>query len=195
MTKMEVFDPPMCCPTGVCGPAIDPALVQFAAGLDWLRKQGVSVQRFNLSQQPGAFAANETVRRALDEKKGDCLPLILIDDQVFCEGRYPSREELASLVENGDSQQASLYSPAVAELVAIGASIAANCERCFKYHFAQAKKLGVTCEDMACAVDTARRVKNAPAQAILEMAERFLNCAVTPVEDAMSTEANPQRCC
>ncbi len=79
--------------------------------------------------------------------------------------------------------------------MAIGASIAANCERCFKYHFSQARKLGVSCEDMARAVATAQKVKNAPARDIIDMAQRFLNCAEVFVEEAAAEEANPRRCC
>ena len=47
---LQVFDPAMCCSTGVCGPEVDTKLVQFAADLDWLKSQGVIVQRHNLSQ-------------------------------------------------------------------------------------------------------------------------------------------------
>ncbi len=50
MSKVQVFDPPMCCSTGVCGPQVDPALVRFAADLEWLKASGVEVERFNLSQ-------------------------------------------------------------------------------------------------------------------------------------------------
>lgn len=81
------------------------------------------------------------------------------------------------------SPEISLYSPAVAELVAIGAAIAANCEPCFKYHYAQAQKLGVSSLDMARAVAMANSVKEAPARAMLTLAERYLGCIVSP-EDA-----------
>ncbi len=55
MSKVQVFDPPMCCATGVCGPEVDPALVRFASDLEWLKSSGVEVERFNLAQQPAAF--------------------------------------------------------------------------------------------------------------------------------------------
>ena len=67
-----------------------------------------------------------------------------------------------------------IYTAAVAELVAIGAAIAANCEPCFKYHFQQAGKLGVSREDMMRAVKTAQSVKEAPAKAMLQLADRYL---------------------
>ncbi len=70
---------------------------------------------------------------------------------------------------------ASLYTEAVAELVAIGAAIASNCEPCFRFHYDRALKLGVSKEDMALAVKTAQTVKDTPAQAILKLADRYLN--------------------
>ncbi|MBP7050637.1 MAG: arsenite methyltransferase [Phycisphaerae bacterium] len=74
----------------------------------------------------------------------------------------------------------SLYTPAVGELVAIGAAIAANCEGCFKYHSTQARKLGVSQEDMACAVTMAQKVKEAPARAVLDLANKLLGCTASP---------------
>jgi AhpD family alkylhydroperoxidase len=70
--------------------------------------------------------------------------------------------------------ESSLYTDTMAELVAIGAAIAANCEPCFKYHYQQARKLGVSREDMMRAVKTAQSVKETPAKAMLQLAHRFL---------------------
>ena len=97
MTKLAVYDPPMCCSTGVCGPAVDPVLPRFAADLDWLKRQGIRVERYNLAQQAAAFASNPVVREALREFGNGCLPLLLVDGQVAVHGRYPGREELARL--------------------------------------------------------------------------------------------------
>jgi len=95
MAKIEVYDPAMCCPTGVCGPVVDPVLACFAADLDWLKAQGVTVERFNLAQQPGMFAKSEIVKHALSENGTDCLPLILVDGRIVSRGAYPTRGELA----------------------------------------------------------------------------------------------------
>jgi len=92
---LQVFDPAMCCSTGVCGPDVDPKLVQFAADLDWLKTQAVIVQRYNLSQDPGAFVQNPIVKSALTEKGENALPLMLVNGQVALTGRYPERRELA----------------------------------------------------------------------------------------------------
>ncbi|MGA2325488.1 MAG: arsenite efflux transporter metallochaperone ArsD [Bryobacteraceae bacterium] len=98
MKRMEVFDPPMCCSTGVCGPSVDPALVRFASDVHWLVRQGVAVERYNLAQQPQAYAASEVVKAALAQYGNGCLPLILLNGAIVSQGRYPTREELAGLL-------------------------------------------------------------------------------------------------
>ena len=94
---LRVFDPPMCCGTGVCGPSVDPELARFAADLEWLRKQGVTVERYNLAQQPGDFVAHAAVAEALRTRGNEALPMILVDERAAVEGSYPSRETLAAL--------------------------------------------------------------------------------------------------
>lgn len=97
MKRVEVFEPPMCCSTGVCGPKVDPALVRFASDLAWLANRRIAVERYNLAQRPQAFAANALVKSALREHGNGCLPLILLDGAIVSQGRYPSRDELARL--------------------------------------------------------------------------------------------------
>lgn len=96
MAKVEVFDPPMCCSTGVCGPSVDPALAAFAADLSWLADQGVVVERHTLSQEPQAFAERDLVRELLAERGDDALPAVLVGRVLRSSGRHPSREELWS---------------------------------------------------------------------------------------------------
>jgi len=165
----------MCCASGVCGPVVDPDLSRFAADLDWLAAQGVPVDRFNLAQQPQAFVNHALVRAALEQDGEACLPIVLADGQVVSRGVYPSREALVRAAGIPAAVATpSLYTEAVAELVAIGASIAANCEPCFKAHYDRARKLGVSAADMTRAVETAQTVKDAPARAVLALADRYL---------------------
>jgi hypothetical protein len=95
MHKLEVFDPPMCCSTGVCGPSVDPKLVRFSADLEWLKSKGIEIERCNLAQDPGAFVHNLTLKKALNSHGMKCLPLLVLDGQIIATGGYPSREELA----------------------------------------------------------------------------------------------------
>jgi hypothetical protein len=96
MKSLEIFDPAMCCSTGVCGPTVDPALVRFAALLQQLQERGVRVQRRNLGQEPAAFAANLSVRALLQEKGAAALPAIFADGALLLQGRYPNDAEGAS---------------------------------------------------------------------------------------------------
>jgi hypothetical protein len=98
MTKLvQVFDPPMCCSSGVCGPNVDMKLVRFSAALEWLRGQGVQVERYNPSQQYDAFVGNATVVSTINTQGIECLPLILVDGEIVSYGGYPSQEDLAAM--------------------------------------------------------------------------------------------------
>lgn len=96
MQIVQIFDPAMCCSTGVCGPDVDPKLIQFAADVEWLKSQGTIVQRYNLSQNPSAFVENKVVNAALIEKGEAALPMVLLNGRAAFTGRYPARSELAA---------------------------------------------------------------------------------------------------
>jgi len=95
---LRVYDPPQCCSTGVCGPDVDPALVQFASDLRGLAATGVTVERFNLAQQPQAFVQEPAVVQAVNAVGTSVLPLLVVDGRVVSHGRYPSRDELLALL-------------------------------------------------------------------------------------------------
>ncbi len=95
MKTIQVYDKPMCCSTGVCGPQVDPVLPRFAADLAWLKSQGHQVERFNLAQQPAAFVQNSDVQQLLASQGMDCLPLITVDGRIQSHSEYPSRDTLA----------------------------------------------------------------------------------------------------
>jgi len=95
MKSIQVFDPALCCSSGVCGVDVDQQLVTFAADAEWAKQQGIFVERFNLAQQPLAFAQNAVVKGFLERSGADSLPLILIDGEFALAGRYPTRDELA----------------------------------------------------------------------------------------------------
>ena len=97
MTQIDVFDPPMCCSSGVCGPEVDPLLAAFAADVDWLTSQGVRVTRHNLAQEPQAFVSNPLVQETLQREGDACLPLLLVNGEIAGRSTYPRRDELARL--------------------------------------------------------------------------------------------------
>jgi len=99
VNEIKVFDPPMCCSSGVCGTSVNSELVRFSSDLESLRKLGVAVKRFNLSSEPAAFVAKPRVKETLAKEGNDSLPLILAGGKIVSQGRYPCREELQRMVE------------------------------------------------------------------------------------------------
>jgi len=97
MKTIQVYDPPMCCSTGLCGNEIDPALVSFAAMLTPFNEKGVKVERYNLGQQPMAFVQNPAVKALLDTEGVESLPAIFVDGTLHFKGRYLSEAERATL--------------------------------------------------------------------------------------------------
>ena len=98
MTTIQVFDPALCCSTGVCGVDVDQQLVGFSADVDWAKQHGAHIERYNLAQQPLAFAENQLAKSFLERSGAEGLPLILVDGEIALAGRYPSRAELARWV-------------------------------------------------------------------------------------------------
>ena len=96
MHTIEVFDPALCCPTGICGPSVDPELLRMSAVLDALAKAGFCVVRHSLAQQPQAFADNEEVRELLRQEGADILPLTFVDGELIAKGAYPTTELLGT---------------------------------------------------------------------------------------------------
>lgn len=108
MTKIEVYDPPMCCSTGVCGPDPDEQLARFSADLAWLKSRGVEVRRYNLAQEPAAFTGHPEVVQIVNQTNGKGLPIVMVDGKVACQGAYPSRQKLMDLTGLGSEESVTL---------------------------------------------------------------------------------------
>ena len=96
MKTIQVYDPSMCCSTGICGTGVDPDLVSFAAMLARLATHGVHVERYNLGNQPMAFVQNPAVKALLEKDGAEALPLMFWDGEVKLKGRYPNKLERVS---------------------------------------------------------------------------------------------------
>ncbi len=92
--KIQIFDPAMCCSSGVCGPTVDPVLVKTNEAILSLQKQGVKVARYNLAQQPHEFMANKTVSELLQKEGNKAMPITIVNGELFKTGEYPSYEEI-----------------------------------------------------------------------------------------------------
>ncbi|WP_030517809.1 arsenite efflux transporter metallochaperone ArsD [Nocardia sp. NRRL WC-3656] len=103
MNTVEIFEPALCCSSGVCGPDVDQNLVEFSADLDWVSSHGGTVARHNMAADPMVFATNDAVRIFLERSGSDGLPLVLVNGATVLTGRYPSRAELSKWTGLGDA--------------------------------------------------------------------------------------------
>ncbi|OLN32958.1 arsenite efflux transporter metallochaperone ArsD [Desulfosporosinus metallidurans] len=99
MKKMQIFEPAMCCSTGLCGVGVDTELLRISTVLNSLKKKGIEVDRFNLTNEPMEFVNNKVVNDFLHTKGVEELPATVLDGEILITGRYPSNEEFAKLLD------------------------------------------------------------------------------------------------
>lgn len=104
MSKLVIFDPAMCCSTGVCGPGVDPELTRIASAVYSLEKRGIDVTRYNLANDPSEFIENKKVNHILNEKGADILPITILNGEIVKESSYPSNEELSAWLQIDTSE-------------------------------------------------------------------------------------------
>lgn len=97
MKKIVIYDPAMCCSTGVCGASVDKELLRVATVIETLKRKGVEIERFNLSGQPSAFVENTKVSEHLRNNGPEILPITLVDGEVFKTKLYPTNKEFSEL--------------------------------------------------------------------------------------------------
>jgi len=114
--EIHVFEAALCCNTGVCGPDVDQALVNFTADLNHLKNLGADVRRHNLANDPSAFAGSDTVRAFLQVAGSEGLPLTQVDGLTVMTGAYPAREQLMRYAGMGAESQGSRAPQGVTEL-------------------------------------------------------------------------------
>jgi len=95
MKKIEIFDPAMCCSTGLCGPNINPDLMRFAAAVEILKRKGIEIDRHNLRDVPQLYVDNVIVNKFLQENGAESLPLILVDGKIEVSKVYPTNKQLS----------------------------------------------------------------------------------------------------
>lgn len=99
MKKMVIFDPAMCCSTGVCGPSVDKNLLRVSTVLNRLEKKGINVERHSLSSNPKIFVDNKIVNKFLVDEGVDVLPITIVDGEVVKTKEYPTNEEFVKFLE------------------------------------------------------------------------------------------------
>jgi len=99
MKKMMIFEPAMCCSTGVCGPSVDPELLRVSTVLNNLKNNGILVERYNLSSNPQVFVDNQTINKILNEHGIEVLPVTIVDGEVVKTKGYLTDEEFCKYLE------------------------------------------------------------------------------------------------
>ncbi len=108
---ISVYDPAMCCSTGLCGASVDQQLLQVARDLRRFEAEGVKVERFNLAQQPDVFVQNARIAGLMQAFGDKALPVTMINGDIFVYGRYPSRDEVVTaLTQQREQAQAAAQS-------------------------------------------------------------------------------------
>jgi hypothetical protein len=97
--NVQIFDPPMCCPTGLCGPTLDQTLLDVNEMILSLKSAGVSVERYQMTSHPNAFLRNATVMRLVQAQQMAALPITIVNGQVLKAGAYPSLAEVRSALD------------------------------------------------------------------------------------------------
>ena len=98
MSKMCIYEPALCCETGLCGVNVDPELLRISTVLNTLKNEGVEIERFNLNSAPMEFVKNNIVNQFLNDKGVEGLPVVTLDGEIVIEGRYPANDEILTLL-------------------------------------------------------------------------------------------------
>lgn len=99
MRLIHVYDPALCCSSGVCGADVDQKLVDFSAAVERAKNEGITVKRHNLATDPLEFAQSEPIRKFLEISGADALPAIVVDGVVAMSGSYPDVVALRAFAE------------------------------------------------------------------------------------------------
>lgn len=91
---VEFFDPPMCCPTGLCGPTLDQTLLDVNEMILSLQRDNLRVERYQMASSPNVFLGNAEVMKLVREKQMDALPIIVVRGKVIKVGAYPTADEV-----------------------------------------------------------------------------------------------------
>jgi hypothetical protein len=100
---VEFFDPPMCCPTGLCGPTLDQTLLDVNEMIFSLQKENLRVERYQMASNPNAFLNNPEVMKLVREKQMEALPIVVVRGRVVKVGAYPSLDEMHAIL-NGPTK-------------------------------------------------------------------------------------------
>lgn len=175
-TLIEVYDPAMCCSTGVCGPDVDDSLADFANDVKWMKGQGIEVNRFNLGQEPEVFKSNPTVLSKLKNEGSDVLPIIMINGEVVSQGGYPDRRQLSDWLSLDKSVLKTENPAQITEelLQNVEKAITKGDEIELQIHFRKAEEAGITQQELVQSMQAGINNRQRDTQSMLDTANSLL---------------------
>jgi len=99
---INIYEPPICCPTGVCGPEPDKVLIDFQNTVNALTKHGYKVNRYAINQQPLEFTKSGKIKNMIKDKGIKILPVTLVDDAIIKTESYPNIDDFKNIVPDLD---------------------------------------------------------------------------------------------
>lgn len=91
---VEIFDPPMCCSTGLCGPTVDQTLLTVSEMVMALQAEGIGVARYQMTSHPQKFTQNAAVMQLVRAQQLAALPITVVRGEVVKVGAYPEVAEI-----------------------------------------------------------------------------------------------------
>ena len=92
--KLELFEPSLCCESGVCGPEPDRVLIELQNTIQLLKKINIETKRYAINQAPMVFVQNTVVSDFIKANGASKLPLVLLDNKIIKSGGYPTIDDL-----------------------------------------------------------------------------------------------------
>ena len=99
MKKMSIYDPAMCCSTGLCGVGVDPELLRISTVLNTLKKNDIIVERYNLTSAPQEFIKNMQVNELIMKDGVEVLPVTVVDGKIVKTKNYPTNDEMVTMLD------------------------------------------------------------------------------------------------
>jgi glutaredoxin len=98
MKKVIIFDPALCCPTGLCGVNIDPELMRIAVVVETLKRKGIIIERYNLRDHPQKYIDHKNINQFLMNEGAEKLPVVTVDGEIAVTGAYPTNQQIAEWI-------------------------------------------------------------------------------------------------
>lgn len=102
--EMKIYDPALCCPTGLCGVNIDPELMRIAVVMETLKKKGIVVERFNLRDNPQVYVEHKVINDCLMNESVEVFPITTLDGEIVLKKSYPTNAQIAEWLDVPESE-------------------------------------------------------------------------------------------